>query len=111
MPAEYYQPEYDSVAGELALLPRMFTEGDLEHVVEERSGVLEVQPNFCTNPLTKTWQTLAQQHSIVKYGLSRSMSSLDSRLHGPALFMEHAAPMLSLCCHACFMLLCILPCS
>ncbi len=42
MPAEYYQQEYDSVAGELALLPRMFTEADLESVVEERSGVLEV---------------------------------------------------------------------
>ena len=40
--AEYYQQEYDSVAGELALLPRMFTEADLESVVEERSGVLEV---------------------------------------------------------------------
>lgn len=59
LPAEYYQPEYDSVAGELALLPRMFTEADLEHVVEERSGVLEVQPIFCTNPLTKIWQALA----------------------------------------------------
>ena len=35
--------EYDSVAGELALLPRMFTEADLDSVVEERSGVLEVR--------------------------------------------------------------------
>lgn len=43
MPAEYYQQEYASVAGELALLPRMFTEADLESVVEERSGVLEVR--------------------------------------------------------------------
>ena len=42
LPAEYYQQEYDSVAGELALLPRMFTEADLDSVVEERSGVLEV---------------------------------------------------------------------
>ena len=42
LPAEYYQLEYDSVAGELALLPRMFTEADLDSVVEERSGVLEV---------------------------------------------------------------------
>ena len=42
LPAEYYQQEYDSVAGELTLLPRMFTEDDLESVVEERSGVLEV---------------------------------------------------------------------
>lgn len=47
LPAEYYQPEYDSVAGELALLPRMFTEADLESVVEERSGVLEVR-GCCT---------------------------------------------------------------
>ena len=43
LPAEYYQVEYDSVAGELALLPRMFTEADLDSVVEERSGVLEVR--------------------------------------------------------------------
>lgn len=42
LPADYYQPEYDPVAGELAMLPRMFTESDLEAVVEERSGVLEV---------------------------------------------------------------------
>ncbi|CAL8467285.1 g6822 [Coccomyxa elongata] len=41
LPADYYQPDYDPVAGELAMLPRMFTEGDLEAVVEERSGVLE----------------------------------------------------------------------
>jgi len=49
LPAEYYQQEHDSVAGELALLPRMFTEADLESVVEERSGVLEVNcllPSF-----------------------------------------------------------------
>lgn len=42
LPADYYQPDYDPVAGELAMLPRMFTESDLEAVVEERSGVLEV---------------------------------------------------------------------
>lgn len=47
LPADYYQPDYDPVAGELAMLPRMFTEGDLEAVVEERSGVLEVHaPTF-----------------------------------------------------------------
>ena len=46
LPAEYYQVEYDSVAGELTLLPRMFTEADLDSVVEERSGVLEVRALF-----------------------------------------------------------------
>ena len=42
LPADYYQPDHDPIAGELAMLPRMFTESDLENVVEERSGVLEV---------------------------------------------------------------------
>lgn len=42
LPADYYLPDVDPLAGELAMLPRMFTEADLEAVVEERSGVLEV---------------------------------------------------------------------
>ena len=57
LPAEYYQQEYDSVAGELALLPRMFTEADLESVVEERSGVLEVQ-GVCFYPDHAVWHRL-----------------------------------------------------
>lgn len=52
LPGDYYQPDYDPVAGELAMLPRMFTEGDLEAVVEERSGVLEVhEPTLTSVPL------------------------------------------------------------
>ena len=42
LPEGYGRADYDPVAGELAMLPRLFTEADLEAVVEERSGVLEV---------------------------------------------------------------------
>ena len=46
LPEGYGRPDYDPVAGELAMLPRLFSEADLEAVVEERSAVLEV-PRIC----------------------------------------------------------------
>ena len=51
LPADYFAEEWDPVAGELALLPRMFTEADLEAVVEERSAALEASmPHQCSHP-------------------------------------------------------------
>ncbi len=58
LPPDYHQPDYDPVAGELAMLPRMFTESDLEAVVEERSGVLEV----CAFPWLQNGSGLSNAH-------------------------------------------------
>jgi hypothetical protein len=46
LPPEYFASDFDPVAGELAMLPRMFSEADLEAVVEERSAALEARCLF-----------------------------------------------------------------
>lgn len=79
LPVEYYQPDYDPVAGELAMLPRMFTEADLEAVVEERSGVLEVLCRFLAvsacharNTVQSACTGLADTLKLRRYALSAS---------------------------------------
>lgn len=77
LPADYYQPDYDPVAGELAMLPRMFTEGDLEAVVEEKSGVLEVH----APTLTRGGGTMMQCTSVpLHQATARPMLTLSQPL-------------------------------